>query len=154
MLYCSLATAQSFNFHEIRYSDAIDRSMELHGEISFYKNGLFIKYTTTNESLKYDDGNLVYEQDGKPVDIDDSKAQNIIQYFEILMLVHSGDEALLKSMFEIEKNGNETTLKPTGSIRNYVKSIELVKSEQKLKSIKLFLKNNDHITIGIENEIR
>ncbi|EDZ62908.1 hypothetical protein CBGD1_526 [Sulfurimonas gotlandica GD1] len=57
-------------------------------------------------------------------------------------------------MFDVEIHADKTLLKPKGSLRHFVNSIELEKSEKKLKEIKLFLKNSDKITIKIADEIR
>ena len=149
-----IASAASFNFTEIRYSDALDRSMELKGEISFLKNGLIIKYKEGKKSLQLLDGELIYSEDGVNITLDEAKKQNITQYFETILLLHSGDEKLLREMFEVETNTDFHLLSPKGTMRHFVTKIELLKNEDLLKEIKLFLKNSDKITIKIDDEIR
>ncbi len=149
-----IASAASFNFTEIRYSDALDRSMELKGEISFLENGLTIKYKENKKSLQLLDGKILYSEDGVNITLDQSKKQKIIQYFETIFLLHSGNEKLLQEMFEVQTNANFTLLTPKGTMRHFVTKIELVKNEDRLKEIKLFLKNSDKITIIIDDEIR
>ncbi|EHP29894.1 hypothetical protein SMGD1_1370 [Sulfurimonas gotlandica GD1] len=149
-----IANADSFNFTELRYSDALGRSMELNGEISFLKNGLSINYKESKKNLRLQDSKLTYKEDGQEIILDESQTQHIIQYLETIILLHSGDGKLLKSMFDVEIHADKTLLKPKGSLRHFVNSIELEKSEKKLKEIKLFLKNSDKITIKIADEIR
>jgi hypothetical protein len=149
-----IASADSFNFSELRYSDALDRSIELKGEIGFLQNGLSINYKKSKKTLHLEDGELLYSEDGQNISLDGSKAQKIIQYFEIIILLHSGDDKLLNTMFDVESNANKTLLRPKESLRHFVTSIEIVKNEQNLKEIKLFLKNSDKITIKIDDEIR
>lgn len=149
-----IASADSFNFTELRYSDALDRSIELRGEISFLENGLSINYKESKKSLHLEEEKLTYIEDGKDITLDESKKQKIIQYFEIIILLHNSDEKLLKTMFDIEIGAENTLLKPKGTIRHFVTHIELSKIEKKLKKIKLFLINSDYITIKIDDEIR
>ena len=149
-----IASADSFNFTELRYSDALDRSIELRGEISFLQNGLAINYKESKKSLHLLDGKLLYTEGSQEVELDESKREKITQYFEILILLHSGDDKLLKTMFDVQTNTNKTVLKPNGALRHFVTSIDLLKSEENLKEIKLFLKNSDYIIINIDDEIR
>lgn len=149
-----IANADSFNFTELRYIDALDKSIELRGEISFFKNGLSINYKESKKSLHLKEEKLTYIQDGKDMTLDESKKQKIIQYFEIIILLHNSDEKLLKTMFDIEIGGEKTLLKPKGTMRHFVTHIELVQKENNLKKIKLFFKNSDYIIIKIDDEIR
>lgn len=149
-----IANANSFNFTELRYSDALGSSMELRGEISFLKNGLSINYRYAKKSLHLQDGKLTYKEDDQEITLDESKSGQITQYLETIILLHSGDDKLLKSVFDIETIGEKSVLKPKGSLSYFVTFIELVKNEEQLKEIKLFLKNSDQISIKINDEIR
>ena len=149
-----IAKADSFNFTELRYSDALDRSIELKGEISFLENGLYINYIDSKKSLHLQDEKLTYKEDEENITLDEQQAQRIAQYFEILILLHSGDDRLLKTMFDVHTGSDKTLLKAKGSVGHFVTSIELIKDEENLKEIKLFLKNSDKITIKIDDEIR
>ncbi len=149
-----IANASTFNFTELRYSDALDKSMELHGEISFLEHGLSIDYKKAKKSLHLQNGKLLYKEDGQEISLEQSQSEQITQYLETIILLHSGDEQLLRSMFDVETLGKKTMLTPKGSVRYFVNSIELLKDEKELKEIKLFLKNSDKITIKIDDEIR
>ncbi|MFT5835725.1 MAG: hypothetical protein ACI9RG_000618 [Sulfurimonas sp.] len=149
-----IANANTFNFTELRYSDALGRSMELHGEISFFKNGLSINYVDAKKTLQLKDSILTYKEDMQVVPLDEERSEQITQYLETVLLLHSGDDELLNSMFDIETINEKSILKPIGSIRYFVSSIELSKDKNTIKEVKLFLKNSDEITIKIDNEIR
>ncbi|MCF6308974.1 MAG: hypothetical protein L3J19_00640 [Sulfurimonas sp.] len=148
-----IAGADSFNFTELRYSDALDRTIELKGEISFLQNGLSIEYKQSKKSLHLLDEKLTYKEGEQLIALDESKSQKIIQYLEIIILLRNSDDKLLKSMFDMEISGEKTVLKPKGNLRYFLTYIELVKREENLKEIKLFLKNSDHIIIKIADEI-
>ncbi|WP_294960536.1 hypothetical protein [Sulfurimonas sp.] len=149
-----IANANTFNFTELRYSDALGSSMELHGEISFFKNGLSINYVDAKKTLQLNDSILTYKEDMQVVPLDEERSEQITQYLETVFLLHSGDNELLNSMFDIETINEKSILKPIGSISYFVSSIELSKDKNTIKEVKLFLKNSDEITIKIDNEIR
>ncbi len=150
----STLMASSYNFVETRYSDALDSSMELRGEISFERNSLFIKYTGSDRSILYKDSILTLKQNGEVLELDDVESQRISQYFEILLLLHEGDDELLAKKFEITKENNRTRLKPKEEIKRFIEKIILTKEKNTLQEVKLFLSNSDKITIRLEDEIR
>lgn len=143
-----------YNFKEIRYSDAIGRSIEMQGQIEFLKDGLNIFYPKTSKSLEYKDNFLKYIDDAKEIDLQESQKEQIKVYFDILILLHNGDEEAMDEMFEITRDAKTIVLKPKADIKNYITKIELLKPNKQLKSVKLFLKNSDNITINIDDEIR
>ena len=146
--------AQSFNFTELRYSDAIGKTIELHGEITFTKDGLNIHYPKTKRILKYDDGELIYEVDSKEVELDLMQEMQIKNYFDMLILLHYGDDTALNEMFEVDKKNEVIILKSKGSIKEYINKVELLKKNNQLSFVKLFLRNNDTIMITIDEKIR
>jgi hypothetical protein len=154
LVFVSFATAESYNFTELRYSDATGRYTQLEGKISFNKDGLNIQYPQSARELEYKNDTLAYLEDKKEVDLDDMQATQMMQYFDVLRLLHSGDDSELKEMFEVAKSSDKTVLKPIGSVKYYIDYIELTKEQNRLKYVKLFLKNSDNISINIDNEIR
>ncbi len=153
-LFISLALSSSFNFSEVRYSDALDRSIEFHGIITFLEDGLFIEYNDINKSLKYSADTLVYVQDNQEVKLGEQETKKIIQYFDVLMLLRGNNEEQLSAQFAIKKLQDKSILKPKGNLEKFIKKIELIKIDKMLKEVKLFLKNNDTIKISIQDEIR
>lgn len=154
LLSTSILIADSYNFTELRYSDATGRYGQLEGKISFYEDGLNIKYPKFQRELDYRRDVLLYLEKGEKIDLDDSQSEQIMRYFDVLRLLHSGDDSELQDMFEVEITAENTLLRPVGSIKYYIKQIELTKDKKKLKYVKLFLKNNDNISIKIDDEIR
>jgi outer membrane lipoprotein-sorting protein len=144
--------AKSYNFSELRYSDATGRYKQLNGIIEFSKDGLELEYKKEGRKLLYDGENVEYFQNGKEVALA-TKTQNYLSYyFEILKLLHEGDESELRENFSVKEEELKTVLLPLGSMRYYIDSIELQKEQKELRYVKLFLKNKDTITIHIENE--
>jgi len=154
IIMLSSLMATSYNFSETRYSDAFNESISLSGEISFLQDGLSIKYKNSDKSLHYENGDLSYLQNGKSIEISEEEATRIIQYFEIIILLYSGDENSLNREFSVTKEKDRFFLTPLSEMKNYISKIELKKEEKQLQMIKLFLSNSDNITISIEDEIR
>ena len=51
LIYVNVLLASSYNFTEVRYSDALGKSAQFEGEISFSKAGLNIKYLTMSAKV-------------------------------------------------------------------------------------------------------
>lgn len=153
-LLVTLLFAECYPFSELRYTDAIGRSVQLDGEINFTQDGLVIKYPKIATELVYDGESIVYLNNGKESALKATQESNMMHYFDILKTLHKGDESELKSRFEITKSADMTLLKPTGTIKYYINKIELIKESKQLRYVKLFLKNSDYITIKIDDEIR
>ncbi len=151
-LFGCLLFAQGYNFTELRYSDAINRYVQLEGKITFYKDGLDIEYPKTAKELNYKDGVLLYLENNKEVALNELQTSKVTQYFDILTLIHNGNESELKEMFSIKHNSDEDILKPLGIIKHYIKYIILRKAKNSLQYIKLFFQNNDTISITIHDQ--
>lgn len=145
--------AKSFNFTEIRYSDAIEKNIEQKGQITFFSNGIDIYYPETYKNLIYKDNNLVYEVDGEDKELGGIQEQKIIYYLDLLILLHSGDDNVISNIFKISKYEKYMVLLPKNEMKNYIDKIELSRDNGLLKYFKLYLSNNDSITITIDNEI-
>jgi len=152
-IYINVIFAHSFNFTELRYSYAIDRSIQLDGQINFLKNGLSISYHDSAKSLRYENNTLIYKENNETIDLDAMQYQKIKGYFDILILLYKDDKKAYDGIFDIEIKDDKTILKPLGDIKEYISHIEMFKEKTKLKQIKLFLKNRDNITIIINDEI-
>ena len=153
LIYVNLLLATNYNFTETRYSDALNKKINFEGTISFTKDTIKIKYPKEKKSLKLKNNNLTYTEDGDEVKLEDTQTQKIIQYFKILILIHNSNKDEIQNIFTTTNNGNKSILIPTTSLSNYIKKVELIKKENELKQIQLFLQNNDYIMINIHDEI-
>lgn len=154
MLGFNILLAQAFNFTESRYSDATGNSTIFKGEIGFLGDGVKIYYPKTDRFIEYENDTLRYTQDGEEVELSSMRASYIMKYFDILILVHNGDEDTFKKMFSITKKAGLSILTPTGDMKKYISHLELSKEDKELKFIKLYLKNDDHILITIDDKIQ
>jgi hypothetical protein len=146
-------SAQSYDFTELRYSDAIGKFTQLEGKITFKPEGLDIEYPKSKRALEYDGEDIIFYENEKERELPSAQASQMARYFDILKLLHEGDASELEENFEVKEKDGQTLLKPKGAIKYYIEHIELIKENKELKYVKLFLKNSDYITINISNEI-
>ena len=154
VVFISSLFSQSYNFTETRYSDAFGRSMHLQGIIYFEKNSLKINYKNDKREILYKDSILGITQDGKALSIHSNQQQSMRIFFEVLLMIYNDDQDALAERFTLTQEENKTLLNPIGDLSQYIEKVTLVKQQEELKEVALFLKNADHITISIENEIR
>lgn len=147
------AYASSYNFLETRYSDALAKSMELNGVITF-NEGLKIAYNNSDRVLVYEDGELELLEDDESIELDEHEALKIAQYFEIILMLYNGDETKIASEFEIIHLDKKSILTPKNELKTYMFKIELTKEKKDLKKIVMYLSNYDKITISILDEVR
>ena len=152
LIFLTTTYASSYNFLETRYSDALAKSMQLKGVITF-DDGLKIEYENTSKALVYEDGELELLEDGESVDLDEGEALKIAQYFEIILMLYKGDEKRIAEEFIVTKLDSKSMLIPKGDLQEYMFKIELKQEDKNLKEIKMFLSNYDKITISILDEI-
>jgi len=146
--------SQTYSFTELRYSDAIGRYSKVDGIIEFKKNGLKIIYPIEKKELDYDGKSIVFLSKGQKLPLPSEQERYMMYYFEILKLLHSGNEKELKENFTVEKKASHTVLIPNGMLSYYLDFIELTEKDlSKLDYVKLFFKNKDTISIHIDDEI-
>ena len=153
LLFVNYLLATTYDFTEVRYSDALDKKIKFQGTITFVEDGLSIKYPKENKSLTYKNNVLIYEEDDKKISLENIQERKVIQYFKILILVHNANLNEIRNIFTVIEKNYKTILFPTTSLSKYIKKVELLKYNNKLNQIQLFLQNNDFIKININNEI-
>lgn len=151
LMLVASASATSYNFIETRYSDALAKSMQLEGVISFGE-GLRIEYKNSERTLLYEDGEVQLLDDGEAVALDESEALKLAQYFEIILMLYSGDEQRMSEEFLLTHLGSKTLLVPKGELASYMFKVELQKEKNSLKKIVMYLSNYDKISISILDE--
>ena len=146
--------AKSYHFSEVRYSDALDKNITLHGIISFGEERLEIEYVENDSKLLYEDEELRMFDAGEEVNLDESEALQISQYFEIILLLYEGDREKIEELFSLKEEGIFTELTPKDEMGEYIKKIRLRDTkDDTLKSLQLYLSNDDNIKINIADEV-
>lgn len=154
VLCVSAALSATFNFEEQRYSDALGKTMNLNGKISFEKDRLSIKYENSDQEIIYEDLFIKLKKNGQKAELADEQMQKMSEYFKIILMLYENDSKKLQERFEITKKETQTLLYPKDYIKEFIEKVTLQKDNGKLDEIKLFFKNSDTITIDINDEIR
>lgn len=147
IVFITSILADTFNFTEVRYSSAIDKSMQLEGRIIFLKNGLKITYPRANQTLEYINNKLVVQKENQVIVLEEFQAQQIASYFNILIMIYNNDN--YNEIFEAYEVDGLIYLTPKTRLKKYIKNIEYLKEQVTMKYIKIFLQNNDYIEINI-----
>jgi len=142
---------KGYRFSEIRYSDALDLEKKQNGIIEFLPNGVSVLYPESNTTISYIDADLLYTKNKKKIPLDAIQSAQIIQYFEILDMIHTHDKEQLKEMFFVKKlpNGN-SVLFPKEELEEFISKIEIDQS----KTVRIYMKNKDRITIKIDEKVQ
>ena len=154
VLFVSTLFSASYNFTETRYSDALERSMELKGVINLQSDGLIIKYKNSTKTIKYSDEEVEISEDDELLELDSQEATQLAQYFELVLMLFNADTKTLSTEFEVSQSHNKQTLIPIMQLSNYIEKIELQRENSQLKTLQIFLSNGDNIKISIEDEVR
>lgn len=149
----SMSYGSSYNFIETRYSDALAKSMQLEGIITF-SEGLQIEYKESDKRLLYEDDEVALFRGDEEIELDENEAVKIAQYFEIILMLYNGDESKIAAEFDLLQLDKKSILTPKNELKNYMFKIELTQEKSSLKEIVMHLSNYDIITISILDEIR
>jgi len=154
ILLCLIFFSLSYgvSFRETRYSDAFNKSVEFHGDITFSQYGVAIKYNENNKSILYDDGELELYDGEKELLLDEYQQQKMGAFLDILILLHANNKREIEDIFNISKKSDIEVLLPKDEAKEYLKKIELKRVGSEFAFIKLFFKNNDTIEIKIDDE--
>ena len=87
--------AKSYNFQETRYISALDKNIVLNGIIDFKKDSIKIEYKKQNKIVEYSNADIKLYQNGKEVELAKEQKSFMVQYFEILNLLHNNSEEIL-----------------------------------------------------------
>ena len=145
--------AKSYHFSEVRYSEALDKGITLNGIISFGEARLEILYDENDKRLLYEDEELSMFDGEEEVDLDESEVVQISQYFEIILLLYEGDKEKIEELFSLKEKSDFTELTPKDEMSEYINKIVLTYKDKTLKSLQLYLSNDDNIKISIADEV-
>ena len=73
----SSLSATEYRFKEARYSDALGKTMQLSGAITFEFDKLIIKYDNSPRAIVYEDEDVKIYEGEKELDIDENEALKI-----------------------------------------------------------------------------
>lgn len=147
LLGVSALTAQSINFVEERFLDAISMTFTKKGEISFEKEAIEILYKN-GQKITYKEGIVTIKEDDTIHTINTEKDPSSKMMFILFDAIYFEKFEALKPFFSIEKKiTNEVTLEPKKIIENYIDHVSYKKEKQRLLFLKIYFRNDDRIMI-------
>ena len=143
--------ASSINFQEEKYIEVIDNTVLKKGTLDFKENQITLKYKNSNRILVYKDDSLTIKSGEDTQTIDLNKQIQLKMIFLLIEAIHKNDLETLSEYFEINKKNKITTLKPLGSLANYIENVEF-KKDKKLDFMTIKMANGNITTIRELND--
>ena len=144
--------AKGYTFEEERYIYSIDKTVVMHGSITFDKAGMHIDYSEPEErhivynSLFMD----VLDADGDVVQhVDLSKEPMMKIYLDFIHKLYRGNYDALAENFKITKTQSVVMLAPIAPIDKVITSVVVHKNPKGLSQIRTKMSNGDVITLHI-----
>jgi len=143
--------ASTINFEEEKYIEVIDDTVLKKGTLDFKENQITLKYKNSNRILVYKDDSLTIKSGEDTQTIDLNKQIQLKMIFLLIEAIHKNDLETLSEYFEINKKNKITTLKPLGSLANYIENVEF-KKDKKLDFMTIKMANGNITTIRELND--
>ncbi|QKF83509.1 hypothetical protein [Halarcobacter ebronensis] len=141
-----LLNANTINFQEKRYIDAIGQTILKKGKIEFLENQTILSYNNFQKSLIEKEGEL-FVKEGKTIQKLDSSNKEILKVvFLLINTIYKDNFTLLDEFFTDDFKENIHRLTPKTLLNDYIEYVEFKKSK-KLDFITIVMKNQDTITI-------
>lgn len=142
----------NYNFKEIRYIDALEMDRSKYGNMKLENNQLSLEYTKPiKETIIYKEEKLVIEKEETIQEYSFSEYPRLRYMGLILKYIITNDYEYLDDFFDIKITHDLILLEAKPVIYNIVESIEIIKSENKLRKIIMQMTNKDIITIETIN---
>ncbi|MCD6433667.1 MAG: hypothetical protein J7L21_06460 [Sulfurimonas sp.] len=142
--------AQTINFRETKFIEALELSTYRDGNISYYKNKTVIKYKDGKTITKVANILTVHNDNNEILTtMDLNKKPAVAIYFKLTKALFSKNFKSLDKSFYIKKHqGNKYTFEPKDDLKEVVSSIELsLRSDDTVKFFVIDFKNRDTIKI-------
>jgi len=138
--------AQTISFKEERYIDALENSVFKKGHITLNSKNIELKYNHSSTTYRYEEGSIYTIIGNKQTLVPQEQTMVLNIFFTLLKSIYSNNTTPLEAFFSIEEHSNHTQLTPKKNLLTYISRIEYKKNES-LDYLKIYLPNNDWITI-------
>jgi hypothetical protein len=144
------ALGQNFSFLETRYRDALEKSFELEGAITFNDEQIVLEYFKPDEKvIVYFEGAVSLQDSGGYQSIDFETSPSIHYFFMLIEALHVKEKERLEAFFEWQDLGEEIHLVPREVVRDVIGGVKVLYKDEALKSLHVTLENGDWIRIEI-----
>lgn len=136
-------------FIETRYINAINKTINLNGDIAFGTNHIKIDYSELKQSIVYEDEvlHITNEKGKKSININSEPVMGY--FFMIIKAIHDDDYVLLDSYFDMKQTDLSTKLIPKDIAKKYIEEITFTKHNSALQFLRVVTTKKDRIEIEV-----
>jgi hypothetical protein len=145
-LLVSSIFAKSIQFSEAKYVDALGKTFQKSGKITFAKNSMQIDYADKT-SLFYSGDFVISTKGTRRKKIDLKKNPSIKMFFLLFEAIYFNKKSLFTRYFDQEKKQGVVILTPHKTIHQYIESVHYKKTAKKLNFLEIYMSNKDRIRI-------
>ncbi|MEW6551509.1 MAG: hypothetical protein AB1389_05185 [Campylobacterota bacterium] len=146
---CLFAQDSVSKFSETRYINAINKTINLRGEIAFSTNSIKIDYIEPKQSIIYENEvlHITNEKGNKSININSEPIMGY--FFMIIKAIHDNDYVLIESYFDMKQTDLSTKLIPKDIAKKYIEEITFTKTNTVLQSLRVITTKKDRIEIEV-----
>jgi hypothetical protein len=138
--------AQTINFSEEKYIDAIGQSILKKGILKISKDKVELKYKNSSKILVNIKDKLVIKDDKEIQHIDLKNQIALKMIFLLIKSIYNKNYENLNEFFTMQSKNEVFKLIPKEDLKNYIDFIEFKKGE-KLEFLTIYMKNKNKTTI-------
>ena len=149
-LFISPMMAKTIHFSEAKYVDALGKTFQKDGTITFSKNSIQIEYAD-HTSLTYSGDFVISKKGNRSKKIDLKKNPAVKMFFLLFEAIYFDKQAIFKSYFDQQRKQGVVILDPDENIKQYITAVRYKKTAKKLHFLEIFMANKDRIRIEESN---
>ena len=138
--------SQTIHFSEEKYYDALGKTFDKQGKITFSGEKIQIVYDD-NTTVIYTGDFLYMQKEGKIKKLDLSKKPAAKMFFLLFEAIYFDKQKVLKSYFTSQNLKGTIVLAPRENISRYISIVQYKKIKNKLKFLEIKLTNKDWVHI-------
>ncbi len=139
--------SQTIHFYEEKYYDALGKTFDKKGKITFAGEKIQIVYDDDNTMVTYTGDFLYMQKEGKTKKLDLSKKPAAKMFFLLFEAIYFDKQKVLKSYFISQNLKGIIVLTPRENVSRYINIVRYKKLKNKLKFLEIKLTNKDWVYI-------
>jgi len=138
--------SQTIHFYEEKYYDALGKTFDKKGKITFAGEKIQIVYDD-NTTVTYTGDFLYMQKEGKTKKLDLSKKPAAKMFFLLFEAIYFDKQKVLKSYFISQNLKGIIVLTPRENVSRYINIVRYKKIKNKLEFLEIKLTNKDWVHI-------
>lgn len=139
--------SQTIHFYEEKYYDALGKTFDKKGKITFAGEKIQIVYDDDNTTVTYTGDFLYMQKEGKTKKLDLSEKPAAKMFFLLFEAIYFNKQKVLNSYFISQNLKGIIVLTPRENVSRYINIVRYKKIKNKLKFLEIKLTNKDWVQI-------